>query len=366
MTTTRVGSDRTRSTTLRLAACALAALACASAGAAENGGQRYSAGIGGSDMTAPLMPGWYFQAPVVAYHAKKIKGDNGKQATAGGVATHPILGTPIPFDSKVDIDADVRAIQPRITYIDNTRVFGGNLGFTVMLPVVQREGKFALTPPDFGFGPLYQAAVQGVLDAQAKALSGRVSGIGDLEIGGIVHWELADNQAMTLVNTVVVPTGDYKAERRLNPGFGNYYTFRPSLQYSYIGEGWDFGVRTVLSFSTRNKDTGYRSGNVANVDFQLMKFVSDDIRVGLQGFAVKQFQNDSQDLSYLVGDSAGVRPAEIINGNRMRAYGLGPAVGWLKDGGDMMVEGKFIKEFGARNRTEGQAFWLTVSKPLGL
>jgi len=167
------------------------------------------------------------------------------------------------------------------------------------------------------------------------------------------------------VNTFVVPTGDYDPEKRLNAGFGNFYTFRPSIQYSYIGDGWDFGVRGVLSFNTRNKETGYRSGNMANVDFQLMKFVTEDIRVGLQGFAVHQFQNDSQDLSYIAGNPQ-IQPAEIINGNRMRAYGLGPAVGWLKDGGDMMVEGKFIKEFGARNRTEGQAFWLTISKPLGL
>ena len=37
---------------------------------------------------------------------------------------------------------------------------------------------------------------------------------------------------------------------------------------------------------------------------------------------------------------------------------------WLMNGGEMLIEGKFIKEFGAKNRTEGQAFWLTISKPL--
>lgn len=346
---------------VRLAACALAAsLVSVSAGAAENGGQRYSAGIGGSDMTAPLMPGWYFQAPVVAYHAKKIKGDDGKQATRGFAP--PV--TPLTFRAKVGIDTDIRAVQPRITYLDNTRVFGANIGFTMMLPIVQRHADFTLTAPDLGLGAPTQAGVQAGLNTQAAALSRPGTGIGDLELGGILHWELADNQAMTLVTTFVVPTGDYQADRRLNPGFGNFYTFRPSLQYSYIGDGWDFGVRGVLSFNTRNKDTGYRSGNVANVDFQLMTFVSEDIRVGLQGFAVHQFQNDSQDVSYLAVPA--LQAAEIINGNRMRGYGLGPAIGWLKDGGDMMVEGKFIKEFGARNRTEGQAFWLTISKPLGL
>ena len=84
-------------------------------------------------------------------------------------------------------------------------------------------------------------------------------------MGGILHWELADNQALTLVSTFVVPTGDYSASRRLNPGFGNFYTFRPSVQYSFIGDGWDFGVRGVLSFNTRNKANGYRSGDRKSV-----------------------------------------------------------------------------------------------------
>jgi hypothetical protein len=356
MTPLRSAHLTAAATPARLAACALAALLCVNAGAAENGNQRYSAGIGGSDMTAPLMPGWYVQAPVVAYHAKKIKGDDGKQATRG--VTIPQESTVTRFRALVDAEIDVRAIQPRITYIDNTRWLGANLGFTMMLPIVQRHGDFTLTAP----GPF--AGFQPVLNSVAAELSRPASGIGDFEFGGIMHWELADNQALTLVNTFIVPTGDYDANRRLNPGFGNFYTYRPSLQYSYIGDGWDFGVRGVLSFNTRNKGTGYRSGNMANVDFQLMKFVTEDIRVGLQGFAVKQFQDDSQDTSYLSNPAADA--AEIINGNRMRGYGLGPAVGWLKNGGDMMIEGKFIKEFGARNRTEGQAFWLTVSKPLGL
>ena len=358
MTPLRSAHLTAAATPARVAACALAALLCVNAGAAENGNQRYSAGIGGSDMTAPLMPGWYVQAPVVAYHAKKIKGDDGKQATRG-------FTNPLPYRAKVGAEIDVRAVQPRITYIDNTRLFGANLGFTMMLPIVQRHGDFSLTAPDLGQGAGTQALVQGGLNQAAANLSRPATGIGDFEFGGIMHWELADNQALTLVNTFIVPTGDYDAGRRLNPGFGNFYTYRPSIQYSYIGDGWDFGVRGVLSFNTRNKETGYRSGNMANIDFQLMTFVAEDIRVGLQGFAVHQFQNDSQDVSYIAGNPQ-IQPAEIINGNRMRGYGLGPAVGWLKDGGDMMVEGKFIKEFGARNRTEGQAFWLTVSKPLGL
>ena len=67
-----------------LSAVSFAALACVGqqAVAAENGLQRYSPGIGGSDMTAPLTPGLYLQVPLVHYHAKKLRGGDGSTATA--------------------------------------------------------------------------------------------------------------------------------------------------------------------------------------------------------------------------------------------------------------------------------------------
>jgi len=183
----------------------------------------------------------------------------------------------------------------------------------------------------------------------------------------VFHWEIGDNQALNFAPTIVLPTGKYDVKQRINTGYGKFYTFRPSVQYSYIGDGWDFGARTVLSFNTRNKDNGYYSGNMFNVDWQLMRFVSDDVRVGLQGYFVRQISKDTQDLSKFSNLSPTELEAlrkEIINGNRSSVTAVGPAVGWVVNGGEALVEGKFLQEFGARNRTEGSAFWLSISKPL--
>jgi hypothetical protein len=154
--------------------------------------------------------------------------------------------------------------------------------------------------------------------------------------------------------------------RRANSGFGNFYTFRPSVQYAFVGDGWDVGARLLFSFNTRNKDNGYKSGNVLNIDYQAMKFVSEDIRLGLQGYVVEQFTDDSQDLSAFSAPQQVLlaNSADLSTGNKMRVYAAGPALAWLANGGEFLLEGKFLKEFGAKNRTEGQAFWLTLSKPL--
>ena len=333
---------------LKASALVLALAAATSAMAAENGNQRYSAGIGGSDMTTPIVSGLYFQAPMVAYHASKIKGNDGKQLTT--VTTVP------GFTPKVSIDTDTYAILPRLTYISSHRLLGAHVGVTAMLPIVKRKAELTT-----GFAPSspYYAVEQAV-----SAKNGSASGVADLEVSPVMHWEIGDHQSVTFAPTIVMPLGDFKNSRRANPGFGDYYTFRPSVQYAFIGDGWDLGGRAVMSFNTRNKDSGYYSGKIFNFDWQAMTFVSEDIRVGVQGYFVRQLQADTSKSSDPVVQATTLATLRHTQGNKASVNAIGPAVAWLMNGGEMLIEGKFIKEFGAKNRTQGQAFWLTISKPL--
>lgn len=363
--------DPSSACALALKTVALAAALSASsvAVAAENGNQRYSPGVGGSDMTSPLVPGWYGQVAMVAYHATKIKGNDGKQLQQSGA----VPGAPLIYrGAAVNIKTDTYALLPRITYLGSDQVLGGNVGFTVMLPLVRRKADLSSSVPTIltAVGGPVGAGTQSVVGPQIQAgIAAKSSadyGIGDLEVSPIWHMEIGDHQHMTIAPTIIIPTGDYDVSQRANAGNGNFYTFRPSVQYAFVGDGWDLGARFVLSFNTRNKDNGYRTGNILNIDYQAMKFVSEDVRVGLQGYVVEQFTKDSQDLT---GYSSAQQLAlattsDLSTGNKMSVYAAGPAVAWLANGGEFLLEGKFLKEFGAKNRTEGQAFWLTLSKPL--
>ena len=181
---------------------------------------------------------------------------------------------------------------------------------------------------------------------------------GDVYDQWVNHTLLFDSPEVTAAMDTLA--GWMKNPEYVNAGFGDYYTFRPSVQYAFIGDGWDLGGRAVMSFNTRNKDTEYRSGNIFNFDWQAMAFVSEDIRVGVQGYFVRQLQVDTSKST-----NAEVQKMLVDQrGNKASVNAIGPAVAWLMNGGEMLIEGKFIKEFGAKNRTEGQAFWLTISKPL--
>jgi hypothetical protein len=335
--------------------------------AAENRVQRYTAGVGGSDMTTPVSPGWYGQAAMIHYHASKLMGADGAAYKADGVTPPlPPSGLKIPYSAPIShFRAEAYVLLPRLTYISSQKWLGANMGFTVMLPMVERQTSIhadtSLNAPYTAFGatPTGAAIINGV-NSTVSARSGSNTGVGDLEMAPVFHWEIGDHQSATLTPTVIFPTGEFNKDNPVNPGFGNFYTFRPSFQYGFIGDGWDVGARAVLSFNTRNKDTGYKSGTMFNLDFAAMKFVSEDVRMGLQGFVVQQLQSDES------SDAKAQADIDAADGNKMGAYSLGPAVAWIVNGGEMLVEGKVLREFNARNRTEGTTYMLTISKPFGL
>ncbi|HIV71946.1 MAG TPA: transporter [Candidatus Aquabacterium excrementipullorum] len=389
-------STRMQTMPLTLLASAIMAAAASSAMAAENRGQRYSPGVGGSDMTSLLVPGWYGQVAMIQYHATKLKDNNGDTVNTVAAGTVPraniVAGLPsaqqsaantalagagfqgVGYSTRLEnFRADVYAALLRVTYLSTSQAFGANLGFTAMLPVVRRQTSLEADTTLSSANMATLGAVVGstaataigdnirnTVNGQASRNKGQATGLGDLEISPLLHWELGDNQAISFAPTIVVPTGDYNKNSAVNAGYGNFYTFRPSVQYGYIGDGWDVGVRAVLSFNSRNKDTDYKSGNMFNLDFQLMKFVTDDLRLGLQGYVVQQFSDDAS------GDATTQAAIDLADGNRMRTFALGPALAWIKNGGEMMIEGKFLREFGSQNRTEGTAYWLTISKPFGM
>ncbi len=352
-----------------LGSVALAAsLAAGSAGATENFGLRYAPGIGGGDMSAPLDPGWYGQVAVMAYHAGKVK--NSPRATN---ATLLALGTN-GYDTNAKID--VLGVFPRITYISTDKILDANIGFTALFPLIHQkvESSAQLTSTSAarlnylnGLSSAYPSAA--TVNAQLAAVAaddehaGSKFSLGDIELAPIMRWQ-EDAHQVVLIPAVLLGTGDFKAGRAYNPGAGKFSTFRPTVQYSYIGEGWDFGVRAAFAINGRNKDTEYRSGNTWNFDWAAMKFINDSTRIGLQGYVIYQVSKDSVKSEAEGGESMYNDAHGPLTVGKGRAYAVGPAVSWIKDSGTLLLEGKVLKEFGVKNRPEGTVGWLTVSKPL--
>lgn len=359
-----------------------AGLAC-SALATEKFDLRYAPGNGGSDMTAPLESGLYFQMPLYAYHGSLRADLTDVQrastlftgAAAGLAAVFPTAAAATPVRSKLSVDA--RALLPRLTWMGTQVFLGATVGATAMVRLVEKRvaasaqvGSTAVSNVDAatlsaatsgtltlgGLAARTNAAVAAGAAARADAQSGRRFGIGDLEIAPVLRWA-RDPDQFIFAPTLILPTGQYDRDRAVNPGSGRFWTFRPTLQWGHIGDGWDIGARVAFSINTKNRDTDYRSGNYLNLDLGLMRSVTDDLRLGLTGYILAQTTKDTMD-----GTPAGSQALTV--GKRGRVHGLGPAVAWIKGGGEMLLEARVAREFGAQDRPEGTALWLNVSIPL--
>jgi hypothetical protein len=356
-----------------LAWATFAAAACGNALASEDYDLRYAPGIGGADMSAPFEAGWVFQAPVYIYSGS-VK--NTLSQVTDLNAPPFLLGMPgatatTQVDTKTQIS--VQALLPRLSFMTNTTIFGGTIGGTAMVPLVNKRSgavvkgvSTTLDAPGLpsAVGAGITSAIDAVATRQANGLAAANSnnsyGIGDLELSPIVRWS-TDNSQVLFIATLVTPTGGYDDRKAANPSAGNFYTFRPAIQYSYIGDGWDFGSRAAYSWNTRNIETHYRTGQYFNLDAVMMKSLSDAMRIGAAGYAMVQTTEDTADRPPEDAPMAG-RWAGTLN-QKGRVFGLGPEFAYIKGAGEYLIDGRVMKEFGAEDRPEGWTAVVTLSKP---
>lgn len=308
-----------------------AALLCGAASATENGVLRIANGWGGGELALPLLPGTNFTVGVLRYESTSPKDNSGNapQVDLGGGMT-----------ASVSARANVTVTIPRLAWISEQKLWGGYIGAVALVPHLSQNLTIGMAGPPI-------APVQAALDAQAVAMSGDGNGWGDLEIGPVLSWP-GDKTNVTLALSMIFPTGQYDKARAVNAGSGDYKTFRPTLSVGYSADGWDMGTRVAVAFNERNKVTDVKSGTYLTADFSVLKAFGS-VRAGVQGYLLQQLTND---------DGPGV----AADGNKGRAYALGPAISWLSQDGTWLVDVKWLKEFGVVNRPQGTASWISIAK----
>jgi hypothetical protein len=367
-------------------ALAVAALvACGSAAATEDYDLRYAPGYGAADMSAPFEGGWVFQAHAYFYSGN-VRGVQ-QVATDLTPALSAALHTALPPNSagavttiRTNDQINVNGLLPRLSYMSATTFLGATLGGTVLLPLVNKGSEASVTslnttlngiaatlpaPNQAGLIALVNSGANAQAGALTAANSNKTWGMGDLEFSPILRWSTEATQTL-FVLTTVAPTGDYDQNRAANPSAGKFWTFRPAVQFSYIGDGWDMGSRVAYSYNTRNTLTKYKSGGYVNVDLAIMKSVSESTRVGLSAYAVDQLNKDTTSLTaaeFAAKDAAFQAREEATLDQKGRIIGVGPEVAYIHGAGDYLLEGRILKEFSAESRPKGFTAFVTLSKP---
>ncbi len=366
-----------------IALATAALVACGTAAATEDYDLRYAPGIGGADMSAPFEGGWVFQIPAYVYSGN-IRTTTNTMPTDISTALGQPAGSGLLYASaavRSNTQINVSGLLPRLSFMSAQTFLGATIGGTVLLPLVRKSSSVSLTsltpslsgPAAAGLTPTQvgqiYAAIGPAATAQALAVtdgnSNKSTGIGDLEFSPILRWSTEATQTLFIM-TVVTPTGKYDKTLAANPSAGHFYTFRPAVQFSYIGDGWDVGSRLAYSYNTRNNESHYRSGNYINVDLTAMKSISESTRIGLSGYGVNQLTRDSTNLSatdFLAQGAVIAARQQATLGQKGHIYGIGPEYAYIHGAGDYLLEGRLMKEFGSETRPKGFTGVVTLSKP---
>lgn len=306
----------TRNTPLSRTALALAALSALAlvplTTQAKEGPDQYPNGAENWFAGAVPPPGNYF-INYAGYYSGTLRDGNGDKLNVGG-------STP-----KVSAVFDAM----RFVQVTNTKLFGADWAWHVILPVVSQS-----------------------LDIAPLGGKARKTGIGDLTINPmILAWHSPTlHQAVGL--DINLPTGAYdKNDPRKSIG-ANYTSFEPIYAVTYMGEGGiELSGKFMANFKTKNSDTDYQSGTDVHVDYLVGKNFGP-WGVGVSGYYLQQITNDKQ---------AGVKVG--TDGNKGQVFAFGPSVKYSTSNGLTFVA-QWQHETMVENRFAGDKFWLKLIMPL--
>ncbi|MFV3308143.1 transporter [Pseudomonas sp. NY15181] len=227
------------------------------------------------------------------------------------------------------------AIIPRLDYLSPLRVFGGRLGGYVAQPYMRQQVEM--------FG------MQGERNSQ-----------GDTTVAPIILWDLGKNLTVGAALEITLPTGDYDPMRLANTG-NNFYTYKPLLSATWLpSERTELSAKATYSFNQENPDTDYRSGQLFHFDYSASYRVTDNLRLGVNGYYLKQTTDDEQ-----YGKTVTFMGEKVDDGVRGQVFAIGPAA-YLTFLQYASIEARWAKEYAVENRPEGEMLWVKLNLPFTL
>ncbi|KWT16263.1 SphA family protein [Pseudomonas amygdali] len=261
----------------------------------------------------PAGPGWYLQEYFQNYSADRLRDKDGKA-----------LGLP-----KQDLDCQVAVTQ--LSYLSNVRLGNASLGLNAVLPVVTRM------KVDDG---LNNAALRGQ------------TGMGDLLIGPFIQFDPVMGPAgprfvQRIELQVNLPTGEYDDKHAINPG-NNAWSFNPYWAATYwFTPKWTASVRAHYLYNGKNAAPAQSFGNVSDIqagqalhaNFATEYAVTDQLRLGINGYWLKQITDTQVD-------------GHDVSGRREKVWAIGPGAMYSFSQNDHVFVNAYFEQ-DVENRPDG-------------
>lgn len=296
------------------AAIAAGCLAWACAAQAQphfNG--HYPIGVEGLKGGSLPPPGVYLRDYNLFYYAERLNDQN-----SAGVG---------------DFKAFAYAQAPRLIWITDLKILGGNYGMDVLVPFVYTEIKapFAGNYHDQTFG------------------------LGDVFVEPITlswHWQQFD---LGIGYGFWAPTGDSGPQQPFDTHagkgyWGNMFTLGGTW-YLDQQKTWALSALGRYEVNMESRDEDIAPGDELSIEAGFGKSLSKTLEIGVVGYYQHQMTQDQT-------KHAGV----TIDPYRDRVFSVGPEIGLTFPKCTTFVTLRYFREFGAQDRPEGNTVTLTVTK----
>lgn len=307
----------------------LAALMLAGqAKASEGGASFYLLGSGGPGVAVmPPVKGVFLDNQLY-YYDGSAKG--AKQFVVGG---NLVAG----------LDATILADFATVLWVPSTDFLGGTFGVGGAVPFGR---------PDVNVS----AVITGPLGGQVGvSRSDDAFVVGDPIATAALGWRRGKThiQASTVVN---VPIGEYRDGELANLAF-HRWAADVSLAATWRdgAAGWDLSGKTGFTFNGENEDTDYETGTEFHVEGSVEKIITPKFSAGVLAYHFQQVSGDSGEGAVL-GDFKG----------RVTGVGGTAAYNFMLGKAPVTLRFRAIHEFDAKNRLQGDSFWLGLSMPLAV
>jgi hypothetical protein len=294
-----------------MAALALASLLHLDAHAIENGQISYPVGVN-TVLNGVLPPpgGTQFYNYTLYYVANKFAGSDGESLVPG-------------FHLNAFVDA------PRVIHTWGTKLGPFTLSSGAIVPIFH-------------------------LHVSTPGGTGNRTALGDIILEPwLISYSNASHSFFAFFATdVAVPSGAYSVNRVANTGL-NTYALMPYLSTTWFPTpAVEISTTALVEVNSPNSATHYHSGAVAVLDYLVGYSLNNKIQIGLQGYLLKQFTDDTVNGMPVPG-----------GGFRGQAVAIGPQIRYMWSQAAGIVF-KYQHEFAVRNRPQGERLWMELSFPL--
>jgi hypothetical protein len=299
--------------------------------AAESGASSYTPGSQGDFAMCYYPEGLFFRENIVY--------------TEGTLKKYPVQP-----GVTADLDSDVWFNLVQILYSSDIKILGGRYFMNINIP----EGF------DADLSVKAHILGQGTL----KSNDG-TKGLGDIQVvpAGII-WDKDDLHFLVAQN-LVLATGRYNTEHtdRLSMG-RNYTSYDTICGFTWLDQKRGHEVSFIAGYmiNSKNSATEYKTGNEFHLDYTLAQYLSERFGAGLVGYYYQQLEDDESPILDQINAFNKSIELPTPDGYKSKGAAVGPAIMFSPNicGKNVNLIAKWLHEYYARNRYEGEWVWLSA------